>query len=114
MTSRGSCTLWLMKKSFAAHPAHGWPRVVRDVSGTGLPALARGESYRDWCAHARTAGYGQSVVRPPTRRARASNCLKRAAFLRQLRLSISGVPEEYSPGSRIELVTRLIAVTMTL
>src|SRR3546814_8591890 len=36
---------------------------------------------------------------------------KRAAALRQPRLSISGVPEEYSPGSRIEWVTRLIAVT---
>src|SRR5688572_6049086 len=48
------------------------------------------------------------------RRVSASSCLKRAAFLRQLRLSINGVPDEYSPGSRIELVTRLMAVTTTL
>src|SRR5690606_17073309 len=49
----------------------------------------------------------------PTRRARASSCLTRTALRRQLRLSISGVPEESSPGSRIEWVTRLIAVTTT-
>ena len=39
--------------------------------------------------------------------------MKRAAFRRQLRESINGVPEEYSPGSSIELVTRLIAVITT-
>ena len=38
---------------------------------------------------------------------------ERAAFLRQRRFSMIGVPDEYSPGSRIECVTRLIAVTMT-
>src|SRR5690606_35633101 len=46
-------------------------------------------------------------------RASASSCLKRAAFLRQSRFSIKGVPEEYSPGARIEPVTRLMAVTVT-
>ena len=39
-----------------------------------------------------------------------SSCLKRAALLRQLRLSINGVPEEYSPGLRSEWVTNDIAV----
>src|SRR5690606_39755495 len=44
--------------------------------------------------------------RPRHWRTRLSSCLKRAAFLRQLRLSIRPVPEEYSPASRIELLTR--------
>ena len=43
----------------------------------------------------------------------SSSCLKRAALLRQLRLSIKGVPDEYSPGSRMEWVTSDIAVTTT-
>jgi len=55
----------------------------------------------------------ESLSAARVRRASASSCLNRAALLRQLRLSINGVPEEYSPGSRMEWVTRVIAVTTT-
>src|SRR5699024_2248057 len=47
------------------------------------------------------------------RRAMSSRCLKRAAFLRHAWLSCRGTPEEYSPGSRMERVTRLLAVMTT-
>src|SRR5690606_17875066 len=55
---------------------------------------------------------GRHVVSLPsacTWRASASSCLNRAALLRQLRASINGVPEAYSPGASIEWVTRVIA-----
>src|SRR5690606_23919100 len=48
-----------------------------------------------------------------TWRASASSCLNRAALLRQLRLSMIGVPDEYSPGTSIECVTRAIEVITT-
>src|SRR5690606_5609301 len=57
--------------------------------------------------------HSSSFPPPVLRRAMRSSCLKRAALLRQLRLSINGVPDEYSPGSRIEWVTSDIAVTTT-
>ena len=67
--------------------------------------------------HARGCiGHAGSLSLAPARgfaRAMRSSCLKRAALLRQLRLSINGVPEEYSPGSRIEWVTSDIAVMTT-
>ena len=56
---------------------------------------------------------GVAFAPPSVLRAMRSSCLKRAALLRQLRLSINGVPEEYSPGSRSEWVTSDIAVTTT-
>src|SRR5690606_11347095 len=54
-------------------------------------------------------GHFFSLSSACTWRASASSCLNRAALLRQLRASISGVPEEYSPGSSIERVTSDIA-----
>src|SRR5690554_4636154 len=58
-------------------------------------------------------GHVFSLPSACTWRASASSCLKRAALLRQLRLSMSGVPEEYSPGTSIDAVTRAIAVMVT-
>src|SRR3546814_20322090 len=65
------------------------------------------------CGHQSSLSRGV-FSRALTRRASVSSCLKRAAFLRHSRFCMSGVPEDYSPGSRLEWVTRLIAVIIPL
>src|SRR5690606_29076690 len=88
------------------HPGHQQERVaVREQLPDAIDADRQGQCL----AHSSPS----FLSRAATFLARASRCRKRAAFLRHSRFSISGVPEEYSPGSRIEPVTRLIAVTVT-
>src|SRR5690606_22939226 len=88
------------------HPVHQQERVAMREQ-----VLDRRYVDRQLDGGAHSESFGVSIAR--SLRAISSRWRKRAALRRQLRLSIKPVPEEYSPGSRIELLTRLMAVTTT-